>query len=131
MNYTILIIVGIAGFLLGKYMSEKNSIKKGNIENMSENKREDMLEKSKEALSERLDNRLDKILEFMKREELHQKQLLGCDLEAPIDGVTCNQIESLLDVSESTALKYLNGLENEGKVKQIGKGLKTTYILIK
>ncbi len=55
-----------------------------------------------------------KILKFL-RENPSQ---LGPD--GQMNGVTNNNIENLLGVSDATATRYLDELEKEGKVQQIG-----------
>ena len=126
MDYIILIIVGVVGFILGKYFGKQRGV---GFASKSENEMKDMRVESREALSERTENRKNRILEFIKREMLHQEQLKGCDLGVIVVGATCNEIEALLGVSEGTAHKYLNELEDEGKIEQIGGGSKVTYIL--
>lgn len=44
--------------------------------------------------------------------------------------ITNNEVEDLLDVSDATATRYLQQLEDEGKIKQVGsagKGVFYTY----
>lgn len=46
------------------------------------------------------------------------------------DKITNNDVEHLLEVSDATATRYLQQLENEGKIKQVGevgKGVFYTY----
>jgi len=57
----------------------------------------------------------EKILEFMRDNEK----------------VVNNDIEKLLTVSDSTATRYLDQLEKEGKIKQIGKTGKAVYYILK
>ncbi|MCK5021724.1 MAG: DeoR family transcriptional regulator [Candidatus Pacebacteria bacterium] len=45
--------------------------------------------------------------------------------------MTCNDVEKLLDVSGATARKYLNELEDEAKITQIGKSGKDVYYTLK
>lgn len=125
MNYLILIIVGIVGFVIGRRGFGGQVFAPKSSDEMK-----DMREEAHEALSERTENRKDRILKFIKREMLHQEQLKGCNLGTTVKGVTCNEIEGLLGVSDGTARKYLNELEDEGKVKQIGiSGKDVSYIL--
>ncbi|MEA2112900.1 MAG: DeoR family transcriptional regulator [Patescibacteria group bacterium] len=96
----------------------------------SESERKEMQEESREALEERTASRKDRILKFIKKEMDHQKQLQNCNLGVEVVGVTRNEIEELLDVSDQTARKYLNELEDEGKIEQIGEsGRGVTYKL--
>ncbi len=90
MNYTILIIIGIAGIIIGSYFSmQKGGRGKKNI-----------LSKQAEA---KIENK-SKILEFLNDNEK----------------ITNNDIEELCNVSNATAERYLDQLEKEGKIKQIG-----------
>lgn len=45
--------------------------------------------------------------------------------------ITNNDIEKLLDVSDATATRYMNELEKEQKVRQIGKTGKYVYYVLK
>ncbi|MFC1802324.1 FaeA/PapI family transcriptional regulator [Patescibacteria group bacterium] len=92
---------------------------------------EDMREESREALRERTEKRKEKILEFMKMDAGYEKRLAGCELECEDRGVTCNDIEEFLDVSEKTARKYLNELEDEGKIEQVGVSGRGVYYVLK
>ncbi len=124
MNYLILIIVGIVSFAVGR-----KSVK--TFEPKSDGELDEMRVESREALSERTEERKRKILEFMRKEKEHQEDLKGCNLEAECKGVTCNDVEKLLDVSEQTAHKYLNELEKEQKIEQIGKVGRGVYYILK
>ncbi len=86
--------------------------------------------KAKTALSERTEHRKDEILELIKRELEHQAKLAQCSVADLKTGITRVDVERLLGVSESTARKYLNQLENEGVLRQIGEsGPDVTYTL--
>ena len=41
--------------------------------------------------------------------------------------ITNNDIEELLNIADSTATKYLQKLEDEGKIKQIGETGRSVY----
>ncbi len=56
-----------------------------------------------------------KILEFLRENEK----------------VVNNDIEKLLDVSDATATRYMNELEKEQKVRQIGKTGNAVYYILK
>ncbi len=58
---------------------------------------------------------LEKILEFLRENEK----------------VTNNDIEKLLGVSDATATRYMNELEKERKVRQIGKTGNAVYYVLK
>lgn len=128
MNYIYLIIAGVLGYFLGNKMaSKKSSFAEATQDELKEAQKE-----SKEVLTERTEDRKKKILEFMQREAKHKEELKTCKIDGDFSQVTCNDVEKLLDVSEATAHKYLNELEKEGKVEQVGSvGRGVYYILAK
>lgn len=91
---------------------------------------DEMRKEAKEALTERTKKRKEKILEMMKDENIHQKELETCDLVDHKKGVTRADVEKLLDVSEGTARKYLNELESEKKIKQVGDSGRDVYYIL-
>ncbi len=99
MNIIILILVLIAGIILGSIFSiHKNKNKRlvsGQVETKRENK--------------------DKILEFLKNNQRIENK----------------DIQELLKVSDSTAVRYLDELEEENKIKQIGKTGNAVYYQLK
>jgi Fic family protein len=99
MDYIILIIVGIAGIVLGTYLGKKRVIKNGKP-----------FGEEKEDVKK-------------KRENLEK---IG-SLFAERDRVANNDIESLLGVSDATATRYLGELEKQGLVRQVGKTGKHVY----
>jgi len=86
MNYTILIIVGIVGIVIGSVFGMRKN--KGLIFGQVKKKQENKV----------------KILEFLRSNEK----------------IRNNDVEKLLGVSDTTATRYLNELEKEQKIKQIG-----------
>ena len=107
----------------------------------SDNEMDDMREEAHEALTERTEKRKEKILELIAtrwaqaKKVAQQEKSAGCDIERHPDQagqVTSNDVEKLFDVSDTTAIKYLNELEAEGKIKQVGaSGKDVHYILSK
>ena len=63
----------------------------------------------------------------MNSEAIHQEELKTCNLDNTKKGITCNDVEELLDVSGATARKYLKELEDEEKITQIGESGKGVY----
>lgn len=127
MNYIILVIIAIVSFVLGRMSKQVFSPK-------SENELNEMREEAREALIERTENRKQRILEFIRSETIRQEQIKGCDLEPSIiqeNKVDSGDIEKLLGVSGNTARKYLNELEAENKIEQIGDSGKGVYYIIK
>jgi len=114
MNYLILIIVAIVGIGLGAYFARRKTAK--TFAPKTADELDDMRVEAREALSERTEGRKKKILEFMKN-----------DANCNIGNVQCEDIEKLLDVSSGTARKYLNELESENKIKQIGNSGRDVY----
>ncbi|MFC1615073.1 DUF977 family protein [Patescibacteria group bacterium] len=101
MNYLILIIVLVAGIVLGSYFARgrfevdgANSLIAGQSKKKGENKA--------------------KILEFLQSNKK----------------VTNNNVEKICKVSNATAERYLNELEKDGKITQHGKtGISVFYTL--
>jgi len=46
-------------------------------------------------------------------------------------GITSDEVEKLLDVSDQTARKYLNELEDENKIEQVGDRGRGVYYILK
>ncbi len=124
MNYLILAIVGIIGFILGKKLAKFRALKRiafqnnNSLSGKTEEEKTDMRNKAQGAFDERTEERKEKILEFLTRELDHQKALANCSIEDRKKGITREDVEELLDVSSKTALKYLNELEQENKIIQ-------------
>ena len=122
------ILFFIAGIALGFYIKGKTTktFTPKQAEEMSE-----MRAEAHEALSERTENRKQKILNLMDSEAVHEKELKACNVADHKKGITCNDVEKLLDVSNQTASKYLNELEKEQKIEQIGTSGKGVYYILK
>ena len=71
-------------------------------------------EKAKEAIQERNTKRKQKILELVEQKEK----------------ITNNDVEQMLNVSDATARNYLDDLEKENKLKQIGKEGRGVYYVL-
>ena len=105
MNYLILIIVGVAGVIIG------TRLVRGRVEcgDIGDGDNDLITEQSKQ----KSDN-LKKALKFFENRE----------------EVTNNDIEQLLNVSNATAERYLNQLEKDGEIVQNGKtGISVFYTL--
>lgn len=93
-NYLILIIVGVAGIIAGSYFGRR---------------RRQRMEEKKEPLMER---------QTREKEENLEK------IRGLFDGggrVANGDVEKLLGVSDATATRYLDELEKEGFIRQVGK----------
>jgi len=79
---------------------------------------------------------LEKIIEKWKKPEIGEKNLEIEEQKSKIlemfnekEEITNNDIEKLLDVSDSTATRRLQELEKEGKIKSSGNYPRITYLL--
>lgn len=138
---SILIFIGgaVFGAFLYAIMGEKKSAgkteKKGSVATFAETPKEELKEIQKEAhvaLGERTEQRKQKILDAMK--EAKSDFAAGCNLRDGKNekGITCGEVEKLLNITDATARKYLNELEKEKKIKQVGNvGRNVYYILAK
>jgi len=102
MNYLILTLVAIAGIIIGSYLTYAELTRKKYGTN-ADNLIFGQAKKKEENKSE--------ILEFLKGNEK----------------ITNNDVEKMLGVSDATATRYLNELEKEQKIKQIGTVGHTVY----
>jgi len=135
MNYLILIIVAGAGVALGAYVTRRKTAK--TFVPRSERELGDMRAEAREALDERTEERKKKILDLMGGVAVHQEELRACNVaDIPNQpgangqskkGITTENVEKLLGVSSQTARKYLNELESEKKIEQIGNSGRGVY----
>ena len=104
MDYIILIIVAVAGIALGRYFALRlraGQVRRNGGDLIAEQGRKKAENKNR-------------ILEFFKEKEQ----------------VVNNDIEKLLGVSDATATRYLDELEKDGKILQIGAtGRAVHYVL--
>ena len=125
------ILFFIAGIALGFYIKGKTAKPArhngGTFAPKSEDELDEMREEAHEALSERTEQRKQKILNLMNTEAIHQEELKRCNVEDIKKGITSANVGKLLDVSSQTARKYLNELESENKIKQIGERGRDVY----
>lgn len=128
MNYLILIIVAIVSFAIGRKTakSTKQIFTSKQPEEMKE-----MQEEVREALTERTEKRKEKILNLMDSDAVHDSELQACGVKDIKKGITTENVEKLLDVSGGTARKYLNELESENKITQIGKSGRGVYYVLR
>ena len=105
MNYVILIIAGICGMVVGSYLGKRQRIRKARALKKSE-PADNLQAINEQATKEKTENK-QKIMEFFATSLNHE--------------ATNNEIEELLEVSDATATRYLDELEEGGLIKQIGK----------
>jgi len=121
MYYLGLALIGIIGFILGKKLAQFRASQKTPAQtfvDLPKAELDNLQDKAQAAFDERTEERKQQILEFLKRETAHQQALQNCNLEDKPTGITREDVEKLLDVSDSTALRYLNQLEQENKITQ-------------
>lgn len=82
--------------------------------------------KEKESLTPSESKPLTGLVEKQTREkEENKKRILGVlETQTPL---TNNRIEELLGISDATATRYLDELEEEGRIRQVGKTGKHVY----
>lgn len=106
------IIILLIGIVIGFVLSRASFVKDGGV--LSESV----------GGSEKGGDVEEKMSTKEKREDVGQKIL---DLIEEKGRVTNNDIEKLLNVADSTATKYLQRLEDEGKIKQEGETGRFVY----
>jgi Fic family protein len=120
MNIILIILAGAIGFVIGR-----KSVK--TILSQSPEAQEKRREEADEALDERTEGRKAQILEMMKDEVARQEQLDECNIKNSKKGIVRKDVEKRLGVSRDTAIKYLNELEKEGRIRQVGEAGKGVY----
>ena len=124
MGNLILILAGVAiGFWIGRKTAGTSLLR-------ARDTFDTLRKKARQALADRTEERKEKILELLRREMAHQKELTGCNLDETKQGVTRNDVEKLLGVSDRTAGRYLDELEDEGKIKQVGTTGRGVYYIL-
>lgn len=69
------------------------------------------------------------IYQNAKRKGVEERKERILDLFKDKDKITNNDVEKLLGVSDASATNYLQELENEGKIRQVGKTGRSVYYL--
>ena len=127
MSYLIVILVAIISFAIGRMTAKYARPTSGTFTPKQSEELKQLRVEAHEALSKRTQMRKEKILHLMNREAVHQKELEACNVADIKKGITSANVEKLLDVSGGTARKYLNELESENKITQIGKTGRDVY----
>ncbi len=111
MNYIILIIAGIAGVILGSYFGRRLASAPPSHRATAKRRREKKEgSKAREDTEKKREN-----LEKVRRMFNGQGRLANDD------------VEKLLGVSDATATRYLDELEREGLIRQVGTTGKHVY----
>ena len=103
MNYIILIIAGIAGIVLGTYLARRRVIRKSEPFGEAQGKEPEDVKNKRENLEK-----------------------IG-SLFAGQGRVANDDVEKLLGVSDATSTRYLDELEKQGLIRQVGKTGKHVY----
>ncbi len=123
--YFLILIVGVLGFILGRL-----SVRKGGLESLSKNEMKDVRVEAGKAVTLRTEDRKEKILNMMREDVVRQAELAQCRGEEAKNGITRKSVERLLGVGSTTAIKYINELEQKGLVKQIGQSGRGVYYVL-
>ena len=121
MNYIILAVVAVVSFFIGRKTSAFGRKVDRSFASKQPEELKEIQKKSREALAERTEDRKEKILSLMTIGATHGEALKACGVEDIKKGITSKNVKRFLGVSVITARKYLNELEKEDKIKQIGK----------
>ena len=88
--------------------------------------------KRKKQIEEKKENKKS-ILKLLEKKDPNPSEMDGQDPNSSLMNwqgkITNNEVEKLLGVSDSTVGRYLDELEEEGKIKQIGKTGHTVYYI--
>lgn len=111
MNYVILFVAGMVGIVLGIYLGRRRAIKKFKLFDG--------------VFSENTSNKQDKDREDVKKKKENLEKIRSVFAERST--VANNDIEKLLGISDATATRYLDELEKEGFIYQVGKTGRHVY----
>ena len=127
----VVVVAGVIGFVFGRKAGGAVDGKdEPYFATASTDELQDIQWEAQEALNERTQMRKGKVLNMMRHEAEAQGKLEECSREEVVAGITRADVEELLDVSEGTARKYLNILEEEGKIEQVGeRGRGVRYVV--
>ena len=123
LQYIILIVVAAVSFVIGRKTVKTFAPKQAG-------ELREMRAEAREALSERTEKRKERILYLMNGEAVHQSELKACGVSDLKKGVTSFNVKKLLGVARATARKYLNELEDESKIRQIGERGRNVYYVL-
>lgn len=116
---TLYIIIALVGVGVGIYFSRSSASSDG-LKVKSGEELDEMRGEAQEALHKRTEERKAKVLEYIAEEEKRALELAKCSAEPVPQGVTSASVAKELRVSTETALRYINELEAEGKLEQVG-----------
>ena len=127
MPYLILIVAVVVSFAIGWKTGKSARSEDGTFTPRQKEELGKMRVEARAALRERTEGRKEKILYLMDNEAVHDEELKACGVVDIKKGITSLNVKRLLDVSGGTARKYLNELEAENKIKQIGRAGRDVY----
>jgi Fic family protein len=130
MNYVIIIVVSAISFFVGRMSGIQSMRRKTNFSHISKSEKVEHREALNQALEVRTETRKEVILDTLKTKVSNKEKLATCDIETEEPRITRNEVESLVKVSGQTALKYLNELEEEGRIIQVGSHGQDVYYIL-
>lgn len=130
MNYVIIIVVSAISFFVGRMSGIQSMRRKTNFSHISKSEKVEHREALNQALDVRTETRKEVILDTLKMKVSTKEKLATCDIETEEPRITRNEVESLVKVSGQTALKYLNELEEEGRIIQVGSHGQDVYYIL-
>ncbi len=101
--------MGVAGIMLGTYFSRRR-VSNTSLIRANGRIKDDAVKEGERGLT---------VERQTKEKEENKQRILGIlETQSPL---TNNHVEQLLGVSDATATRYLDELEKEGKIRQVGK----------
>lgn len=123
-----LILGGVVGFWIGRFWNIQKFLKLEKGVDFNSGMEVGVSQKeAEESLRERTEERKGKILEIMKDLERAEAVARKCNPEKAKKGIDREDVERWLGVSKNTALKYLNELEDDEKIEQVGETGRGVY----
>lgn len=123
MEYLVLVVVATVSYIAGRLSVKIFSPQQPEV-------LQELRQEAKKALTSRTEERKEKIIKFINDTVENQIELEECSGMITPKGIRRVEIEALLDVSDTTARRYLNILEKEDVVVQIGgSGRDVRYVL--
>jgi hypothetical protein len=131
---TAFVVIGAAviiGFAIGRKSADYVNDMDGPSIPASASRLAKLLPMARQALFRRTEKRKNTILEMLKGEARHMKRLTQCNIDPTAQGLTSDDVSLLLSVSRNTARNYLNELEEENKILQVGVAGRGVHYVLK
>ncbi len=125
MNYLTLIIIGIAGIVLGTYFRRRQDYG-GQVGRKYKIGKEDKPSGASTSFGASSVQEKESLVEKQAREKEENKRKI-LEFFGSKEKAANNDIEALLGVSDATATRYLDELEKEGRIRQVGQTGRYVY----